>query len=199
MKKLLILMLVLGLTSAASATVTLSISVDVDKDGPIDPVLNPAETDIYLTPSQEIWIDIQGTVPMGEYTAVYLVAQGPGEMSGGTMRQGTGGLTDYDPADELDTGYTWQDFMTEYFSLDGVSNAIAFVELVDSSTTPGALSGVMMDERLFHCTGPDDVKLTLVDGDANFGHVYAEAYIHQPEPMTIALLGLGGLFLRRRR
>ena len=201
MKKLLILMLILGLTSIASATVTLNISVDLDKDGPGEPIINPAETDIYLTPSQEIWIDIHGTVPIGEYLPVWLIAQGPGTMSGGTVLQGTGTLGDFAADEQIDPPdtYTYGDFMND-IGYPGVSDNIAFIELIDGSTDPGDLDGILFDYRVFHCDGPEDVVLTLIDGsEGNFGYVYSTAYLHQPEPITIALLGLGGLFLRRRR
>jgi len=48
----------------------------------------------------------------------------------------------------------------------------------------------------FHCDGPGDVRFAIVDDN---GNVLDDQVIHQiPEPLTIALLGLGGLFLRRR-
>ena len=199
MKKLLILMLILGLTSIASATISLSISVDVDGPGGADPVINPAYTEITLTESDWVTINVEGTVPYTEPTTVYLVAQGPATMSGGTMLQGDGMILDYSPAEELDVGYTWQDFM-DSLGLTNVSETIAYIGLYDSTTPFTDLTGVIMDLRELHCDGIGDVKLTLVDGEAYYGTVYAEAWIHQvPEPITIALLGLGGLFLRRRR
>ena len=53
-------------------------------------------------------------------------------------------------------------------------------------------------ELELHCTGPEDVLVNLYDST---GYVIVDtAVIHQvPEPMTIALLGLGGLLLRRRK
>ncbi len=50
----------------------------------------------------------------------------------------------------------------------------------------------------FHCTGLGDAIITLYA--ANGETVLDTATIHQiPEPAMIALLGLGGLFLRRRK
>jgi len=43
----------------------------------------------------------------------------------------------------------------------------------------------------------EDLKLVLMD--ANLNEVDSRTFLGVPEPMTIALLGLGGLFLRRRK
>jgi hypothetical protein len=48
-----------------------------------------------------------------------------------------------------------------------------------------------------HCDGPADCVVDLYDAS---GYTLIDTIvIHQPEPMTIALLSLGGLFLRRRK
>ena len=68
----------------------------------------------------------------------------------------------------------------------------------------------IIDGLLFHCESPTDVTLTMVAGtggidystgtDIAEGTILGTVLIHQiPEPMTIALLGLGGLLLRRRK
>jgi len=58
------------------------------------------------------------------------------------------------------------------------------------------LTGMLMSDVNFHCDGPGDVTFALVNDD---GEVLDIQVIHQvPEPMTIILLGLGGLFLKRR-
>ena len=71
----------------------------------------------------------------------------------------------------------------------------------------------LMDNLVFHCEEDTDVIIQLfagaggVDYDEGGGYVdipvgtlIDSVIVHQvPEPMTIALLGLGGLFLRRRK
>jgi len=49
----------------------------------------------------------------------------------------------------------------------------------------------------FHCDGPGVVVITLMDTGGNTLDTITISQI--PEPMTVALLGLGGLFLRRRK
>ena len=60
----------------------------------------------------------------------------------------------------------------------------------------GGHVGTVATDVAFHCDGEGDVTLYLVD---NNGEVADSQVIHQiPEPMTLALLGLGGLLLRRK-
>lgn len=67
--------------------------------------------------------------------------------------------------------------------------------LYDPENPPGPGKWFEVD---FHCTLEGDVYIYLTDGT---GYVIEDAIlVHQvPEPMAIMLLGLGGLFLRRRK
>ena len=57
-------------------------------------------------------------------------------------------------------------------------------------------TGVYLDFD-FHCLALGDAVIVVRDGS---GNITDSILVHQvPEPMTIALLGLGGLLLRRRR
>ena len=74
----------------------------------------------------------------------------------------------------------------------------------------GQTGGDLLANLLFHCEGEGDVTVSLVSyttdlnetiyGSAAAPYTFATLVVHQiPEPMTLALLGLGGLFLRRRK
>ena len=79
----------------------------------------------------------------------------------------------------------------------GVTDIVESVvaDLSDPITTP---DGVVVDGIIFKCLEEGDVVLTLTNVD--FDTIFDTVTIHQvPEPMTLGLLGLGGLFLRRRR
>jgi hypothetical protein len=62
--------------------------------------------------------------------------------------------------------------------------------------------GQVVDGITLHCEGWGDLVLTLVKDYSGAGQglvVMDSIVIHAiPEPMTLSLLGLGGLFLRRR-
>lgn len=194
MKKFLVFALVLGISSMASALVSLDISVDGE-------IVTSSE--ITIGPSDEITLDIHGTVTNDDPVALYLILQGPGTMSGGTILQGDGVHVEMHPDDEVPEagGITWGEAFDEYAGYPGVQPMINMIELL-TFTPELDLEGVLFDGKIFHCLGPEDVTLTLVGAEGLFegtGVVYDTLIIHQPEPMTIALLGLGGLFLRRRK
>ena len=161
-------MLVLGLVSAANAVLSLSVGGA------------PAPDEITLSPSDDIVLDVQsdGTAAY----AVILEVHNPTARTLSNPRTTQGNMSAayyYGPPTYVPPTYPYP-----YFDIGIADSAGALV--------PG--TGFEVD---FHCDGPEDVLVRLIDYDT--GAVLDSLLIHQPEPMTIALLGLGGLFLRRRK
>jgi hypothetical protein len=79
---------------------------------------------------------------------------------------------------------------------DGIIGGVALAVL---SSIPA--SATIFDEILFHSDLPfADVMVKLyVTNDFETSYLADVVVIHTPEPMTIGLLGLGVLFLRRRK
>ena len=181
MKKFLFMLVVLAMANVASATLLISV------DGMID----PPDTTINLRPSDTVVIDIwgDGETQMGMFLMTLDVA-GPGslDLSGAVVLYP--GNTNVPPM--------WFDD-PDLAGMIGAQNPMVYFELVDlpsGGADPAPLEGVLVDGIVFHCDGPEDVIITLYDGNLE---PLDSQVIHQPEPMTIALLGLGGLFLRRRK
>jgi len=189
MKKLLILVMVLAMASLASATLKISVNGIVD----------PPDTQVVLTPSQHAVIDVtgDGQSPLFEY---YLVADGPGTIAGGQMLYlgSLASIQTFVPG----SGDGWEDVYKPWLESIGFihANGLSYMVLNDGSGTPRPLDGKLVDLIDFHCVGPVDVMLTLFSVDSEgVVTVFDTQLIHQiPEPVTVALLGLGGLLLRRR-
>jgi hypothetical protein len=168
MMKRLVMMLFLSMAVVANAGLFIT----------VNGVVNPADSTITIIPSTYlelgVWNDGQTKLAS---LAIMGLAMGPGslDVSGITPQQGvTAAITDNaDAAGKL-----------------GLQNL--FVSMNIGTTQAGSL----IDLIRFHCDGPYDVEIALVNGD---GEVEDTQVIHQvPEPMTLMLLGLGGLFLKRR-
>ena len=178
MKKLLVLMLVFGIASMATAG--LQISVEGNPD--------PVDSEYTLLPSEELILDIHAT---GEGNAVYyaLVAdQAVATISGGMLV----GDASLDMSGYL---YMFAPYIgIEVPPMGGIMGNVTFL----SGVIP---DGAIVDGILFHCEGPDDALISLYSSLDSAGWQLEDTLIiHQiPEPITMALLGLGGLFLRRRK
>ena len=137
-----------------------------------------APGEITINPSDTIVVSIHSD-NTAAYNAFFYMWDGPGTFTGPRVRQGNMSVA-YGP----------------YPSYYGYSYDYYLVSIDDSggNLVPG--SGFEVD---LHCDGPGDVLVEL----RQFSEPYTiidSLTIHQtPEPMTIALLGLGGLLLRRRR
>ena len=191
MKKLLVLLTVLAMSSVASAAMIVPMIVSLDGE-----MIEPTDY-IEITASQEVDFDIMliddtGMLLMSLDALVSI--QGLGTMSA-----------------SIET-LTWpynEGFNNWVWDVQGKQGAVA-----TGSFMAGMGAGVLVDHFLLHCDVDDpenDVIITvsndlrwggtlLIDGMTPYPGGWGSATVHQvPEPMTIALLGLGGLFLRRRR
>jgi hypothetical protein len=181
MKKLLVLMMVLGIAGAANAALLIS----------VDGVVDPPESEIELIESDWVTLDIWGdgqTDPSTFFLGIDV--QGPASL-------------DLSQAEMLYTGndalVDWLDY-PEIADMLGLQNPLVLLSLNDLppvGTPKEPLEGTLVDGIRLHCDGIGEVTVLLYDGD---GVLLDTQVIHQiPEPMTLGLLGLGGLFLRRRK
>jgi hypothetical protein len=184
MKKFLCLILLVGLCSSASALLQISVGGDPD----------PVDSEIILEPSDEIYLDIWNdetlTTTNTPVTLALVVNDDAGAISGGTIN-----------ADITNAAI----FVFDLSAIpqpvgENLSGIWGGVTVFDGTVASGT---VLVDEILFHCEGPFEALIQLIQIDDSTGvptgTIYDSVTIHQPEPMTIALLGLGGLFLRRRK
>lgn len=187
MKKLLIFMLVLCVASAANAGLVISIHE-----------VGGAEYDgRTLAYSDYLWLDVEAID--GDTGAQYFVL-----MADTSLATISGGVALVPPAPDgsMHLGAVSANYFTSGVPVgyDGIVGAVDHL----LSPPPPYPDGVYFDEILFHCEGAGDVEIVLMLVDTATWSVTTTELdsitIPQvPEPMTVLLLGLGGLFLRRRR
>jgi hypothetical protein len=204
MKKLLALLLVLGFTSVAGAaagdgTIELfitSVGEAPDKTEPITPT-----KEITIEPS--MWVDL---------TVIYNAGVDNGNLFGGKFDIHITGPGSFGPLDAIghNEKFTFQD--VQYATNDDTKIWITDGGFIFGGGGPED-GEMVVDNVLIHCDARGDVKVELSDDPAlfelpgavqgdgiNVDPVEGGVIIHQiPEPMTLSLLGLGGLALLRRR
>lgn len=201
MKKILSLLVVLSLATVANASF-----FDLSVDGEI------AGDEIWLQPSDTIILDVffNDVQYMGGDLLLQL-SNAQGELDGSNFTFIDPVPTDVAPGvGEYILQLAWEGPWVGA----QMENGWAFSGGNMTNNTMGPYT--LLDDILFHCVDPTDVILeliaysdqvyldditeeqTVIPGHTE-GTVLDTLTIHQPEPATIALLGLGGLFLRRRR
>jgi hypothetical protein len=215
MKKLIVFMLVLGMVSMANATIIDLVARGVGSMGHSGTINDPLEN------SEILYVDIvlnhnpYSGYPSYDGYALYgmdldLHISGSGSLGHDTYKNG-------DPKLAWDSRYS----VTGFSGIGDDGNIASINGGSLSGNIQGQQGGTVLVSGLYiHCDGPDPVVLDLTlagttkysdymqpgggpyPGDTWFNMIeeqLGDLVIYQPEPMTIALLGLGGLFLRRRK
>lgn len=181
MKKLLVLTLVLGMASLATAGLSLI--------GPDEITLNAGETTV-------IGIDAGGeSLPIG----TWILIQGAGSFDVSSVVLWADSTTSLYSVDDPDTLAGYIALLESDFGYPGV---VDILETTFQDNNPDVTpnfpipTGEGLQGLVFTCQGLGDVTLTLMSLELE---PFDTMVIHQiPEPASLLLLGLGGLFLRRK-
>jgi hypothetical protein len=161
----------------------------------VDGVVDPPDSEVIIKPSEWVTIDIwsDGLTPG---TAVFL-----------TMEADVQGAAEWTFADAVRLQEEDDDPPGPFPASDpgdptvfvDVAPGMRLIDLAAPIINFKIPEGTVVDVIRLHCL-MEYVDILLTLSDATTGEIYDTQVIHQiPEPMTIGLLGLGGLFLRRRK
>jgi hypothetical protein len=206
MKKLIVLLFVLALVNVANAGY---VDLQISSVGPSETGTLPIPPVSQITIDPSMWVDVDVVYyPQGDNTiwslSKEMVITGPAEASigGAVSTPGAPLLITWKP--------TWNPDLSQITILLNGNPLLDTVANDLGSVAPG----VVLDHFLIHCTGPQDVTVALVENPSTKAGGSYELdvdqnpqplaggngiVIHQPEPMTLTLLGLGSLFLARRK
>lgn len=210
MKKLLVLVLVLGISSVASAVGTVDLVITSWGPGP-DPVTEPipATHDITIGPSEWVNLDIIYTPdptapnpPLNQLSVtIALTGLGTLDLSDPTLPPDAWDSMFSTGITEVEAGKVYTAEYTMGFFGIGVQQGIALDHILvhcDSDQPPGNVVTVSITDYIVGSVGTQEGPPP--GGPYSIPDVVGRVTITQiPEPMTLALLGLGGLFFVRRR
>lgn len=208
-------MLVLGLAGVTSATTISLVAPEPGAPGSAENPLNDSDTIIiYLAGSDGDMDTLVSTISITGPGAIVDAVGASDNGTGTAFRYGGYMLV---PGMDF-WGGGWQpDLSFEAFITgDAMTAVIGLGQFGDRAYSSHANGVSPMGFVEIHCTGPGEVVVSIIEGDSDlvaFGssQIYpnppggAPSYggaitIYQiPEPTTVALLGLGGLLMLRRR
>jgi hypothetical protein len=170
MKKLLVLLIILVLASIANAAMYLSIDGVNASDG--------TEDIDDLGGTVTVYVISDDSSPYTYYLDMLKVAGGGhATMTQPSIHTNAGDIAQVNSYSTA-TLYDW-----ELIAADSTGNIVSGVHFYSTITESGNVGDTFLVDLIEYGVGSlDTITLTII-----------------PEPMTIALLGLGGLFLRRRK
>jgi len=142
-------------------------------------------------------ITIIGDGATASPVSAYLFVEGSGSIAGGNIVY-PGSLSEYDDLEAIagNMGVSPQDALAAFSAFISKPNLIdlSMITLADGTIPPAMLQGTLVDS--IGLTVADSVVLTLMSDD--FVTVFDTKTVYVPEPVSLVLLGLGGLLLRRK-